>query len=534
MVFTRPGVMGAHGMVASPHYLASFAGARILLEGGNAIDAAIACNAVLNVVYPHMCSPGGDLFMLIHARGATAPVALNASGRAPYAATREYFSARGMETIPLRGLLPVTVPGAVDGWAAALERYGTRSLTEVLQPAIAYAEEGFPLTEKVVRWLAENRAVLSSYPSSFRLFFPPGRTPSAGDTLRFPELGRTLRQIARQGRDVFYRGEIAQAIVRFSQENGGLLSMEDLADHQADWVDPLSTTYRGFTIYEMPPNSQGLAPLLALNIVEQYDVASLRPGTPECIHTLVEAIKLAFADRDRYVSDPAFVDIPLRELLSKDYAHKQAARINPHQATPRVPPGVPQGGDTVYLCAADQAGNVVSLIQSLYFAFGSGVVAGNTGILLQNRGAYFSLNPDHVNRLEPHKRTLHTLAPAMAYRDGRPALVFGTMGGDGQPQTHLQFLCNVIDFGMDIQEALAAPRWLYGRFVIGEQMDALNIEARVPEEVHRALERKGHKVNVLPSWAEVVGHAQAIVMDAERGIFIGAADPRSDGAAVGW
>jgi gamma-glutamyltranspeptidase/glutathione hydrolase len=340
--------------------------------------------------------------------------------------------------------------------------------------------------------------------------------------------------IAEEGRDAFYRGSIAEAIVRVCAENGGLLSAQDLADHRSDWVEPTGTTYRGHTVYEFPPNTQGLATLLELNIVEGFDLPGLGYQSAEYLHLLIEAKKLAFADRDHYISDPDFVDIPIHDLLSKEYAASRRALINPNHAARQVPAGNPPGGDTIYLCVVDGQGNAVSLIQSIYFAFGCGMVAGQTGIILQNRGAYFTLDPLHVNRLEPHKRPFHTLTPAMVFKDGQPYIVLGTMGGDGQPQTHLQVISNIVDFGLDVQEAIEAPRWLSGRFLLGDPVDVLNLEGRFPTRVLDQLAAKGHRIKVLEDWAEVMGHAQAIMITPDSGVLVGGADPRGDGAALGW
>jgi gamma-glutamyltranspeptidase/glutathione hydrolase len=531
----RPVTIATHGMVASPHYLATAAGLRILQQGGNAVDAAVATSAVLTVVYPHMCSPGGDAFWLIHPAEEGRLRGLNASGRAPYAATRAFFEGRGLTSIPLRGLLPVTVPGVVDGWGVALRRYGTMSLAKVLEPAVGYAQEGFPISAKLSRWMEQNAEVLHKYPTSARVFLGEGGPARPGKILRQEDLARSLRTIGQEGCRAFYRGRIAEAIVRFCAENGGLLSAQDLVDHRSDWVEPIGITYRGHTIYEFPPSTQGLAALLALNIVEGFDLPSMERQSAEYLHLLVEAKKLAFADRDRYISDPDFVEIPVQELSSMEYAAARRASIDLHEAARQVSAGHPPGGDTVYLCVVDRQGNAVSLIQSIYFAFGCGVVVGDTGIILQNRGAYFSLDPSHVNRLEPHKRPFHTLTPAMVFKDDQPYLVLGTMGGDGQPQTHLQIISNIVDFGLDVQEAIEAPRWLSGRFLLGDEpADLLSVEGRFQVKVLDQLVAKGHRIEVLEDLAEVMGHAQAIMIAPDSGVLMGRADPRGDGVALGW
>jgi gamma-glutamyltranspeptidase len=525
-----------HGMVATPHYLATQAGVRMLLKGGNAVDAAIAANLALTVVYHRWCSVGGDLFALVWNERAKELHALNASGRAPQAMTPAAFAERGLRAVPRYGLLAVTVPGAVDGWHELLSKHGKLDWAEVFQPAIEYAEEGFPISTKFSEAIATNTDLLDQFPTTDAIFRPGGRIPQGGERFRQLNLARSLRAIAEGGRDVFYTGEVGRAIAAFTQNNGGLLAEPDLAAHRSNWVAPISADYRGYRVYEFPPNSQGLAALEMLNIMDGYDLAALGHQTPEYLHVLIEAKKLAFADRDRYISDPDFVDIPLERLLSKAYAAQQRARIDPARAAAQVEPGKTGEGDTIYLCAVDGEGNAVSLIQSLFFGFGCGVVAGDTGILLQNRGSYFSLDPSHANYLQPGKRTMHTLAPAMAFQNDLPAIVFGTMGGDAQPQIHIQMLSNMLDFGMNPQAAISAPRWRSG-FYTGEEGGAAEIvtaEDRIAPETLVALAAKGHRIEVEAGWSSAMGHAQAIVIDRAQGALAGGADPRADGLAMGW
>ncbi len=525
-----------HGMVATPHYLATQAGVRMLLKGGNAVDAAVAANLALTVVYHRWCSVGGDLFALHWDAHAQELRALNASGRAPQAMTPAAFAERGLKAIPRYGLLAVTVPGAVDGWHELISKHGRLDWADVFQPAIEYAEEGFPISSKFTRAIELNRALIDQFPTTAAVFAPGGRIPQGGERFRQPNQARSLRAIAKGGRDVFYTGDVGRAIAAFSQANGGLLAEADLAAHRSNWVAPISTTYRGYRIYEFPPNSQGLAALEMLNILEGYDLAAMGHQTPEYLHRLVEAKKLAFADRDRYISDPDFVDIPLERLLSKDYAARQRARIDPERAAVEVRSEAEREGDTIYLCAVDGEGNAVSLIQSLFFGFGSGVVAGDTGILLQNRGSYFSLDAAHANYLQPGKRTMHTLTPAMAFKGDQPVIVFGTMGGDAQPQIHVQMLSNMLDFGMNPQAAISAPRWRSG-FFTGEEggvAESVAVEDRIAPETLAALAGKGHRIEVEEGWSSAMGHAQAIVIDREHGILAGGADPRADGLALGW
>ncbi len=531
----RPVTMAPHGLVASPHYLASQAGVDILKKGGTAVDAAIATNAVLNVVYPHMCGIGGDAFWLIYSAAQKDLAFLNASGRSPYLATLEYFQKAGMDAVPLRGLLPVTIPGAVDGWFEAHHRYGNLSMSTILEPAIAYARDGYPISHILSFKIQEAAPELSRFPSSQNLFLPGGKSPGPGDLLTNLGLAESLAKIARDGRDVFYQGEIARQIVKFSQENGGLLSEKDFQETKSTWGKPVSTTYRDYTVYETAPNSQGLAALLILNLLEEYDLSSLGYQSPDHLHLLVEAKKLAFADRNRYISDPERVKIPTEELLSKDYAARRRSLIHKDRAAEATAiPAGSFGRDTIYLCVIDEEGNAVSLIQSLYFSFGSAVVAGETGIVLQNRGAYFSLDPNQVNCLQPHKRTFHTLMASMTFREGKPYMIFGTSGADGQPQTHVQVMTNVFDFGLNIQSAIEAPRWLSGRYLVNQPEGSLTIEGRVAAEVIKELKRRGHQVNEVENWSQVMGSAHGIIIHPENGLRMGGSDPRSDGAAIGY
>lgn len=529
-----PIVRAPNGMVASPHYLASAAGLDVLQRGGNAVDAAVATNAVLQVVYPHMCSPGGDLFMILFDSKTKRLVALNGSGRAPAEATIERFAQLGLKAVPATGPLPVTVPGAVDAWVEALEAYGTMGLKELLQPAIGYAAKGFPVSANLSESTAANMAKLNAFPESAAAFLPNGRVPQPGEVLVQANLARSLQKIAEGGRDAFYRGELAESITRSVRSHGGLLSKDDLAEHHSDWVDPVGAGYRGYDVFEFPPNSQGITALIELNIVEGYDLKSMGRFSVDCLHLMVEAKKLAFADRDRYLTDRDRVGPLVDTLVSKPYAAERRSLIDLERAAAEYPSGNPSLGDTIYLCVVDGRGNAVSLIQSIFHAFGSGLVAGDTGIILQNRGSYFSLYPSHVNRIEPRKRTLHTLSPAMVMRGGEPYLVFGTMGGDGQPQTHLQVLSNVLDFEMGIQEAIEAPRWLGGRLDPGASENVLFLESRFDDKVMKGLGERGHLVRPLGEWESIMGHAQGIFIDRSTGMLEGGADPRGDGLALGF
>jgi gamma-glutamyltranspeptidase/glutathione hydrolase len=537
---TRSVVMARNGMIATSQPLASAAGLQVLREGGNAIDAAITAAAVLSVVEPTMNGVGGDLFALVYDPKSGKIQGLNASGRSAYTATTGAFAERGLKEIPYRGVLSVTVPGVVDGWASLLERYGTIPLSRALAPAIAYATEGFPVSEIIAYQWKNASAILSADPAAAATFLPDGRAPGPGDVFANPRLADTLRKISAGGRDVFYRGAIGEAIVADIRARRGLLEARDLADHHSDWVDPISTSYRGHDVFELPPNTQGFAALEMLNILEGYDLKALGHNSAAYLHLLVEAKRVAFADRDAYLADadgvpPGF----LAKVLSKDYAAARRKEIDPARAArgylparlgpagsangsdPRVPQA---SGDTVYLTAADGKGRVISLIQSLFESFGAGIVAGETGIALQNRGSLFTLDPAHPNRIAPHKRSLHTLVPAMVLKGGRPFLSFGVMGGDMQPQGHVQVLANLIDFGMNVQEAGEAPRFRH-------TAAGLALESAIPPEARFGLSERGHR---LLDSIGVFGGFQGILICPRSGVLMGGSDPRKDGLAIGY
>ena len=532
-------------MVSSPHYLASEAGAAALRRGGTAIDAAIATAAVLSVVYPHMCSIGGDNFWLIWDVRAGALKALNGSGRSGARCTIEFYQGQGAgDAIPYRGFLAAnTVPGAVDGWAAAHEYSRTRmgsplQWADLLQDAIRYALDGYAVTPSQEFWTGVNldtaagpRRNLQRFDGFRRTYLTPaGRPYHSGQILRQPALARTLQSIATEGGRAFYEGGIARRIAASLEAGGGILDAQDFAEHRSDWVEPLSVRYRDVEAISLPPNTQGLAALSILNILHHLDVKSFGEGTADHVHAVVEATKLAFADRDRWVTDPAFLRAPTDHLLASEYGRARAREIDQRKAGSYAPGEV--DGDTVYLCAVDPARNAVSLIQSIYHDFGAAIVAGDTGVLLQNRGTFFSLDPRHPNRLEPRKRTFHTLIPSMLLLGGRPFLVYGCMGGEGQPQTQAAMVTRVVDFGHNVQQAIEAPRWLYGR-AWGEATGALQIEGRFPAPVTEELAHRGHEVRRVEDWTDTMGHAQAIFIDPTTNVLWGGADPRGDGAAIG-
>ncbi|MBD2256129.1 gamma-glutamyltransferase [Pseudanabaena sp. FACHB-2040] len=530
---TRPVVVASSGLVVCPHHLASQAGLSILQQGGNAIDAAIATNAALGVVYPHMTGLGGDAFWLVH-HGASGQIyGLNGSGRSAQAASQERYLQSGLTSIPQRGpLAAVTVPGAVDSWWQAHQRWGQLPWAQVLQPAIDLAQQGYPASASQCRWTRRDAAALMRYSGTSSPFLPAGEVPKLGQQLVNSDLATTLQRLAAGGRDEFYKGAIAAQITAHLQTIGGLLTLADFAQHTSDWVDPITTSYRGYTVCELPPNSQGFALLQILNLIEPFDLQQLGHGTADYYHLLVEATKLAFADRDQWLGDPAFIEIPVAELISKEYCDRRRAQINLTQAQPYLPGSV--GGDTAYSAFVDNQGNAVSLIQSLYFDFGSAVVPPSTGIVLQNRAHCFSLDPSHPNSLAPNKRSFHTLMPGLVlHPDGSPHLVIGTMGGEGQPQTQAALLTRILDFGFDPQTAIDLPRWVWGR-TWGDASIQLNLEGRIPPEVVKTLSSQGHHVNQVPDWTDQMGHAHLILTDPESGRFYGGCDPRSDGIALGW
>ncbi len=525
----RSVMMGKHGMVAASQPLAALAGYKILLRGGNAVDAAVAMVSTLSVVEPYSVGLGGDAFALIYLAGQKQPIGMNASGRAPYLARIEFFKERGLEQIPERGILSVTIPGALHGWAEALERYGSMSLPLVIEDAIRIAEEGFPVTEVIAGEWKEAEKLLLSLESSSRTFLIGGKAPRPGQIFNNGDLARTYQEIARGGVDVFYEGKISDAIIRVSESSGGLLSHKDFKDHSTTWVEPTSTEYRGYTVYELPPNGQGVTALEMLNVLEGYDIMNLGHNSPEYLHLLVEAKKAAFSDRDRFITDPEFEKIPTDRLLSKEYAKKVRDKISRDKATAPSTFGFPEGGsETVYLTAVDKNRNAVSFISSLFMAFGSGVVVGGTGIALQNRGSSFSLDPKHKNKLEPHKRPLHTIIPGMLFKDGEFLMSFGVMGADMQPQGHVQFLINLIDFGMNLQEAVDAPRVRHLKDM------EVYLEDGIPEETGTALAGKGHQIIRKFSPVNQVGGGQAIYLDHAENVLLGASDRRKDGCALGY
>jgi gamma-glutamyltranspeptidase/glutathione hydrolase len=539
--------VASNGMVTTPHYLASEAGLAVLRQGGNAVDAAIAASSTLAVVYPQMNSIGGDNFWLVYNARTGEVKALNASGRSGESSSIAFYREKGYDKIPSRGYLAAnTVPGVVSGWDAAYKyarsHMGNAGLAweKLFESAIFYAEKGFPVAPSLQRWGEINVDPKDSEFRNLQRFAgfrqaylkPDGSPYKVGEIMKLPELAVSLQLIAKEGADVFYRGSIAKKIVADLQANGGVLTEKDFASHRADWVTPLTVGYRGYSAYNLPPSTQGMASLGILNILNNFDVRRLGEGTADYYHLVVEATKEAFADRDKYLSDPDFVEIPLERLLSKKHGQDQAARIRMDVSAQSLKPLDPKG-DTVWLGVIDRDGNAVSLIQSIYHDFGSAIVPKGTGILLQNRGSFFSLDSGHVNRLEPGKRTFHTLNAAMLLKDNKPYLVYGTMGGEGQPQTQAAIVTRVVDFGMYPQDAIAAPRWLNGR-TWGAASNDLKMEGRIPEAVLLELKRRGHPVVKVDDYTDTMGHAGAILVDQKTGLKYGATDPRGDGLATGY
>ncbi len=529
----RSVVMSTHGMISTSQPMATQVGLEVLKSGGNAMDAAIAAGATLCVTEPQSTGIGGDCFILYHEAKTGKLHGLNGSGRAPAKATPEEYRRRGHTSVPERGLLSVTVPGAIAGWETALQRFGTRPQGDQLQPANPFAEEGYAVTP-VVAW-AWNRqvALLSKTETSARVFIVNGRTPPAGTRHRQPDLARSLRLIAKQGQQAFYEGPIAKGIADYMRAHGGLIEEADLAAHRSEWVEPISTDYRGLRLCEIPPNGQGIAALMTLNILEHTRLGDLKHLSLDYLHTFSEAFKLSLAERDRWVADMHFADVPVEALLSKDFARRQFGRIDAARALSHpVPTGLNGRGlnggaphrDTIYLTVVDRERNCCSFINSLYHNFGSGVIAGDTGVMLQNRGAGFVIEEGHPNCIAPGKRPMHTIIPALAYRGKEPVLCFGVMGGHYQAMGHSYVLSNWIDYGMDLQEALDAPRFL-------PQHGVLTVERAIPEPMREALRRRGHTV----AEAEApMGGGQMIYIDSEAGVLQAGSDPRKDGCAMGY
>jgi len=535
---TRSVVHARRGMVATSHPLATQIGLDILKQGGSAVDAAIAANAALGFLEPVANGIGGDLFAIVWDQESQRLYGINASGRSPFALTADKVEPNENGTIPLYSPFSWSVPGTVDGWFELHEKFGRLKMAELLAPAIAAAEEGEPVPQVIAAAWARSRRLFADKPGFAEIFLPDGKAPKEGQLFRNPRLAQAYRLLAEQGRDGFYRGPIAESIVAFSERNGGFFSMRDFKEHRSEWVEPISTSYRGVELYELPPNGQGLAALEMLNILENFDLAAMGRDSVQFWHTLIEAKKLAFENRARYYADPEFAQAPLEFLLSKEFGAEQARRIDPARAARRVEAGQPRltEGDTTYLTTADSRGNMVSLIQSNYTGFGSGYVVADWGFGLQDRGGLFNLDPKSANYLEPGKRPFHTIIPAFAMRDGKPWLAFGVMGGDMQPQGHAQVLINLIDFGMNLQEAGDAARFRHSGSstptgLLMTDGGRLHLESGIDERIRRDLTRLGHRLEMSVG---SFGGYQAIARDESAGVLSGASESRKDGCALGY
>jgi gamma-glutamyltranspeptidase/glutathione hydrolase len=529
----RSTVVCRNGIVCASQPLATLAGIDVLKAGGNAIDAAIATNAMLSVVEPMNCGPGGDLFAIVWIEKDQKLYGLNASGRSPYDWGLDAARKLDLQSISAYSPLAWNVPGCISGWEALLRRFGTSSLDRLVEPAIRYARDGFPVSPIIAHdWPFDAQ----KFPTLAEVFMPGGRAPRFGDVFTNPFLADFYETLAREGARAFYEGDIAERIVKFSQANGGRFSMRDFQDHQATWVEPAGTTYRGYDVWEIPPNGQGISALQILNMLEQFDIASLDPNSAEHLHLFIEAKKLAFEDRAIYYADMEFAEVPVAWLISKEYGKQRAQLIDPRRAANKVLPGKQETSETIYLTAADRDGNMVSLIQSTYHGWGSHIVPDRLGFAIQNRGMSFALDPDHRNKLEPHKRPFHTIIPAFVTQNGRPAFSFGVMGGDFQPQGHAQVLMNLIDFRMSPQQAGEQPRVEHsgsstptGQLMRGG--GAVTLERRIPDSVRQQLAAMGHHVSDKP---DVFGGYQGIWREENPRRYFGGTDPRKDGCAIGY
>ncbi len=531
---SRSEVIGQNGMVATSHPLATQIGLDILKQGGTAVDAAIAANIALGLMEPTGNGIGGDLFAIIWDAQSKKLHGLNASGPAPMNLSIDYFEQQGLKKIPAYGPLPVTVPGAVDGWVKLHEKFGKLKFKSLFEPTIEYAEKGFPITETIAYYLDKSQKRFENYPNFSEVWIKNGRMPQKGEIFKNPQLANTLRIIAEKGRAGFYEGEIAQTIANFVQAQGGFLTYDDLAGFHSEWTQPVSSNYRGYDVWELPPNGQGIAALQILNILENYDLKKMGLFSSEYIHLFTEAKKIVFADRAKYYADPNFSNIPVNELISKSYAKERAKLINLDKASKANDAGILKSGDTIYLTAADKFGNMVSLIQSNYRGMGSGMMPTGLGFMLQDRGELFSLDKNHKNALEGGKRPFHTIIPAFVTKDGKPFISFGVMGGATQPQAHAQIIINMIDFGLNLQEAGDAPRIVHSGSSqpTGEVMTdggSLSIESGFGKQIEQELSNKGH---IIKYQKGVFGGYQAIMF--KDGVYYGASETRKDGQAAGY
>lgn len=534
----RPVAEGRNGAISSPHYLATQSGKRILEKGGHATEAAITVNAVLSVVIPHMAGLGGDLFALIYDQEEKEVKSLHGSGRSGTNVSREQYKENNLDEIPERGPLAAnTIPGTVDAWWELHQRYGKLNWEALFEDAIDYAINGFPITGNFAQFIQEERELLEESSAAKHIFFNLNKPLTSGEILIQSDLGWSFKQIAKHGKDAFYHGEIRDRIVSAMKNHGGLLVKDDFAQHEGEWEKPLKTNYRGHEVYQVKPNTQGIAVLMMLNMLEKNDIATIHDGTPDYYHLMAESAKFKFRLRDEWVTDLESIDFPYDELLSESFTNDVYENFSWNEAYPIDQlddlPSVDPGRDTAYLSVVDKEGNAISLIQSIFHEFGSGFMPEGTGIFLQNRGSHFSLSANHPNSLEPNKRTFHTIIPGMALKNGKPTILFGSMGGEGQPQTQCAMLTRIIDFGYNMQQAIEAPRWLYGR-TWGEDSSTIKLEGRIPTEVVNELKRRGHEIEIVEDYSPTMGHAQGILIDEDRGVYSAGADPRGDGLALSW
>ncbi|MCI0700645.1 MAG: gamma-glutamyltransferase [Planctomycetia bacterium] len=533
-----------NGIVATSHPLAAQVGLDVLKKGGNAVDAAIATSAAMGLMEPTSCGIGGDLYAIVYDAKTKKLYGLNASGRAPGKATLAYFKEKNLKDIPTKGPLSWSVPGCVDGWDELRRKFGTKDFKELLAPSIAYAEEGVVVPEVIAGHFKGSQKKLAADPGLRETFLVPDgkggrRPPRAGELFKNPHLAKSYQLLATGGRDAFYKGEIAKNLVALSDKVGGLFSMKDFEDHKSEWVEPVKTTYRGYDVWEIPPPGQGIAALQMLNLLEPYDLKKMGPTSSDYWHLLVEVKKLAFADRAKFYADPVFAKVPVKELISKEYAKERGKLLNPKKALTNIPAGDPKlsNSETIYLCVVDKDRNCVSLIQSNYMGFGSGLAAPGTGFGIQNRGCLFALDENHANKLEPGKRPFHTIIPAMVTKDGKPFFTFGVMGGDMQPQGHVQVLVNLLDFGMNVQAAGEAPRveHMGSATPTGTpekpKGGTIRAEPGIPDEVVKELESRGHVVERVRVNS---GGYQGILINPKTGVLLGGSEARKDGAAVGY
>lgn len=533
---TRSEVIAKNGMAATSHPLATQIALDILKQGGSAVDAAIAANAALGLMEPTGCGIGGDLFAIVWDAKTKKLYGLNASGRSPKSLKIDYFKEKELKRIPSYGPLPVTVPGTVDGWFELHKKFGKLPMKAILNPAIKYAREGFPVSEVIAYYMNRSANILGQFPNFRETYMPEGKMPQKGEIFRNPSLANTYEKIAKGGRDAFYKGEIARTIESYIKKQGGFLSYEDFAAHTSEWIDPVSVNYRGYDVWQLPPNGQGIAALQMLNILEGYDIKKMGFGSADYLHVLIESKKLAFEDRAKYYADPAFNDIPVEWLISKEYGNKRRELINPERAARRYEPGIPEQGNTIYLTVADKDGNMVSLIQSNYRGMGSGMTPDGLGFVLQDRGESFNLEEGYLNTYEPGKRPFHTIIPSFITKDGQPYISFGLMGGAMQPQGHVQIVINLIDFAMNLQEAGDAPRMQHegSSEPTGEKMTTggqVYLETGIQYETIRELMQRGHKIQF-----DLGGYGgyQAIMYDPVNKVYIGASESRKDGQAAGY